>query len=328
MRKIFCLFLILSILTCTTTVFAEAASDNSRGVSDFTYLVIGLDDAGANTDVMILVRYLSEDNTVMLIQIPRDTYISTGTPQNKINQIYATERSKGASLREAMTSLLATVGTAFGVKIDGYIAYTTKAFVSFINGLSGIVVNMPFDLTLQDGERNLVLLKGENHLTGEEALSFVRYRKGYSMGDLGRIDAQKLLISSVVKSFKSSSNILKLIMLLFNNKNEFTTNIKTGDVVNIAMKNRGRLKKMCFEYLTLPGSSVQASSGLWYFSANKYATQTLYNEKKIRAEFDGSNLFCNYASDEFQNIYFSKKITPRIYNDESLKDMVLRQNSG
>ena len=125
-----------------------------------------------------------------------------GTPQNKINQIFATQKGKGATNKEAMSSLVSTLTSALGVQIDGYIAFTTKALVSFIDGLSGVDVNMPFDLTLQGSEGDTVIHKGKNHLDGNQALSFVRYRKSYAMGDLGRIDAQKILISSIIKKFK------------------------------------------------------------------------------------------------------------------------------
>ena len=75
MRKLFCLLLVLSIIG-TTTVYASGNSNNSDSDGDFTYFVAGLDDAGNNTDVMILVRYFAKNNSVMLIQIPRDTYFS------------------------------------------------------------------------------------------------------------------------------------------------------------------------------------------------------------------------------------------------------------
>ena len=327
MRKIFCLLLILSILG-TTTVYASGNSNTNSSDGDFTYLVVGFDDVADNTDVMILVRYISADNAVLFIQIPRDTYISSDTPQNKVNQIYATRKNGGASSKEAMTSLSNILSSSLGIKIDGYIAYTTKAFVNFIDGISGVDLNMPFDLTLQGADNDVTIHKGINHLNGNQALNFVRYRKSYAMGDIGRIDAQKILISSIMKKFKSSGNILKLLMLMFNNKNEIVTNIKTGDVVNLAFKNRGRMKGMRFEYTTLPGQSVEAESGLWYFSVSKYAVQSLYKAKNICAEFDKNNVFCNLDSDEFKNIYFSKKITPRIYDDACLNDIRLYQNSG
>lgn len=292
----------------------SGVSDNA----DFTYLVIGLDDAGNNTDVMMLVRYVSLTGSVTFIQIPRDTYISVSTPQNKINQIYAAEISRGTDSRSAMSVCLATISNVFGIRIDGYIAYTTRAFVSFIDAISGINLNMPFDLTFSDGERDITLNKGDNHLDGTDALSLVRYRKGYAMGDLGRIDAQKILINSIVRKFKSSANVFKLLTAFWNNKNELQTNVKAKNLFDIALKNRGRMKNLKFEYMTLPGAAVKDNNGIWYFSVNKNAMQTFYDEREIQIEFDKNNLLCNYNSYEFKNIYFTKTINPVIYDEHGL----------
>ena len=328
MKRFFCLLFIF-VLTCKgTVVYAVNTNNVDKSTSDFTYLVLGLDDAGDNTDVMLLVRYVSSENTVTLIQIPRDTYISQDTPQHKINQIYATQRCRGSSAKEAFATLTGTLMSTFGFKIDGYVAYTTDAFVKFIDALSGVDVDLQFDLEINDGETDFNLKRGKVHLSGEGALSFVRYRKGYLMGDLGRIDAQKILFSSIVKKFKGSTNIAKLLMLVLNNRNDITTNIKAGDIINIALKNRGRIKNMRFEYLTLPGSSVKSDSGIWYFSACQNAVQSFYNEKNIRAEFDADKLFCNFNSDSFINIYNNRTITPRVYDDDSLKELKVRQGVG
>ena len=328
MKKILCLLLVFLLCNFGFSVSAAGVAGDCSSEGDFTYLILGLDDAGENTDVMILVKYIAGCNTATVIQIPRDTYIDVGTFQNKINQIYASKKSSGATNKEAMSSLLSILSAAFDLKIDGYIAYTTKAFVSFVDALSGIDVYMPFDVTISDGDSEIMYRKGQMHLSGNEAIGIVRYRKGYAMGDLARIDVQKILVSSIINKVKGSANIVKLLMLVLNNKNEMLTSLKASDIINIALKNRGKIKKMNFEYLTLPGSSVKSKTGLWYFSVNRYATQSFYDDKKFDAEFDKNNIFCNFDSVEFKDIYFSKKITPRIYDDESLKKITVRHNAG
>ena len=41
----------------------------------FTYLVLGLDDAAQNADVIMLLSYIPCENRVSFVQIPRDTYL-------------------------------------------------------------------------------------------------------------------------------------------------------------------------------------------------------------------------------------------------------------
>ena len=51
----------------------KMAVTSEKEISSKTVLFAGVDDAGANTDMLMLCRINQDDRSVHLIQIPRDT---------------------------------------------------------------------------------------------------------------------------------------------------------------------------------------------------------------------------------------------------------------
>ena len=92
-RTKYLLFLALSLLFLVTIFFYGSPAFGTGGDEllgegkRVTVLCLGLDDAAANTDVILLLTLDPERQTVSVLQIPRDTYFSSKTPQNKINQL-------------------------------------------------------------------------------------------------------------------------------------------------------------------------------------------------------------------------------------------------
>ena len=93
-----------SFLGCLLTLFAffciwsdageatEAAVGDHEDVS--TILLAGVDEAGSNTDMMMLCTFHKRSGSVKLVQIPRDTYYRTELGEGKINRVYRSVASK------------------------------------------------------------------------------------------------------------------------------------------------------------------------------------------------------------------------------------------
>lgn len=68
----------------------------------------------------------------------------------------------------------------------------------------GVEVDVPFHMEYtdiyDDPPLYIDIPQGRQLLDGEEALKFLRYRKGYDNQDLGRIEAQQQFIRSAAKS--------------------------------------------------------------------------------------------------------------------------------
>ena len=53
-------------------------------------LVLGMDEVGVNSDVILLVGYQPKHQQISVMQLPRDTYFETEGKTQRLNQVYAT----------------------------------------------------------------------------------------------------------------------------------------------------------------------------------------------------------------------------------------------
>ena len=300
-----------------------AASAGEREV--LTYLVLGLDDAAENADIIMLVGCDTSDGSLTFLQVPRDTYCDYGGGQNKINGVFASYRNGGLSEKESLVSFTNDFSEIFGVRIDASFAVTVPAFLEFVESLGGVCGTMPHEYTFYDehGNQGFTLTAGENRLSAKEAELFVRHRRGYSLGDLTRIDAQKIFLSGVVKSVLKES-IPKLIKAAYSARDNFYANCKFGDFVKLLVKKPGRNQKIARRFVTLPGEAVMSQSGISYYSVNKKSAAELLSRYFVTEQFDSDKKLLFEADAAFYNIYYDENSHYREYTDENLGDIKLK----
>ena len=194
----------------------SALSCNNK--NRYLYLVAGIDDSAENTDVLFTLGYDVASSTLYVAQIPRDTYFAFGEAQNKINQIYPVCRMHGDDKMTALSKTAEYIEKALGVKFDGAFAITVSGFKKTVDQIGGVDITLPSDMTVfvDDGDK-LFLKAGSNHINGNDAEKFVRYRKGYITGDLGRIDAQKIFLNALISKITKDSfyNSLRITDIFF-----------------------------------------------------------------------------------------------------------------
>ena len=244
----------------------------------------------------------------------------TGLSQNKINQIYAASVSAGMTEQGALSRLRDTVSEVMGCRIDGYIAVTTSGLSRVIDRIGGVEVTLYESLTLDDGERTLSLEKGKHRLSGEDALLFIRHRKGYLTGDIARLDAQKLFLHGFLTSIREGFGADDVIALLPMCEKDIITDQSILDVTKTAVKYLPKFKKSTIVYLTLPGEAAEAENGLWYYVVNrKCAILALVRHMEISAsDFDRNRRLTNGKSVHFENIYDDDHMSYREYGEGEL----------
>ncbi len=175
-----------------------AALVPSDSVGD-NYLLIGSDArpglAGGRSDVIILVHVPVDHHNVTLIHFPRDMYVPIpGHGTNKINAAYA---FGGAPL------LVTTMQNLLGIHIDhaAYIGF--EGFKRMIDAVGGV------DVVVEEGGTidGYVFTKGQMHLEGAAALSFVRERYDLSQGDLSRGRRQQAVLKSLLLKALSAQTL-------------------------------------------------------------------------------------------------------------------------
>ena len=262
-------------------------------------LVVGKDRAAGLTDVMMIASLDTKAQQLQLLQIPRDTYARyTDRDYKKINGAYTALGGEG---------LARFLSENMGVDIDHYVCVDLDVLGEMVDMIGGIRMNVPCDMDYDDPEQNLhIHIKaGEQILNGKDAQSFVRFRSGYALADVGRMDAQKLFISSLAKQAKENLSLAQTVNLVCKCFGKVKTDMRLGDCVE-CVKHLREVGMSSLHMATLPGDSARTngSSGAWYYILNKDATAQLLGQT-VTAErpFDPNGVFNNAKKSAFDRIY-------------------------
>ena len=194
--------------TLTGTVAPEKILPTFR--KSTTIMLMGVDerkdDVGRSDTLMIL--NLSEDKA-SLLTIPRDTmvYINRHGYQ-KINAAFAYGGAKLA--RETVEDFL-------GIEINHYVAINKARFAEVIDALGGVDIYVERDMHYEDpwdddGGLYIDLKQGLQHLDGQTAIEFVRYRD--AEGDVGRVRRQQEFMRACADKLSEPSMLIKIPELL------------------------------------------------------------------------------------------------------------------
>ena len=176
-----------------------------------TIMLLGVDnrkdDVGRSDTLMIL--NLSDKNA-SLLTIPRDTmvYIDRHGYQ-KINAAYA---YGGAKLTRE------TVEDFLGIEIDHYVTINKSRFAEVIDAMGGVDIYVERDMEYEDpwdddGGLVIDLKQGLQHLDGETAIQYVRFRDSEE-GDIGRVRRQQAFMRACADRLSEPSMLIKLPELL------------------------------------------------------------------------------------------------------------------
>ena len=334
MKRLFAVFILLAVLFCnfypsdTLCYECSATCDtepNNSGI--ITYLVVGFDEGGENTDSIVLMNYNSFTNSFSLMQIPRDTYFAHGESGVKINRLFAYYLNKGYDRESALNALCSDISDSLGISIRGYASFTLDAFQKLVDAIGGVKLTLSDDIAqkLVSLGIGLSLKEGVNHLSGKDALHFVRYREGYALADITRLDAQKIFLRAMISAVKSSMKPSVIFRVIRCAGDGFSTNIKITEILKIMVKNHSRINDIKYSFFTVPGRSVMDSKGVWYYCINKNAMEKTLSSCGFnkRYEFDRGQRFFNKQNPDFASIYNSSEINAKVFENEDLKNMNL-----
>ena len=282
---------------------------------------MGLDDAAENSDVIAIVSYHHREHRLSFVQIPRDTYYEFSNGQNKLNQLYATYRQTKS--KEEATKLVAEELTrVFGVPLVGYAAITTRGLRSAIDAIGGVDLSLPENLTVYDeyGENPMHLTAGVHHLNGAQCERFVRFRRGYAMGDLGRLDAQKIFFSALLSKVRDGVKFEQIPPILLALRGEIVMGGEGMRITPESFRLYSRISGASISYITLPGESAVSATGVSYYVVNRRCAMDALTRylSADRSRFDPDEKLYNKNEISFKNIYFDKNMGYREYTEDDL----------
>lgn len=160
----------------------------------FTVLCLGFGETRSNSDVIMLFHFDIINDKINILQIPRDSFVPdfTNSETGKINSVY----TLGDENLIPIQRVIDAVRDTFGIPIDRYITTGCDDIVDMVDIIGGIPINLPEQVIYSYDK---VLYPGEQVLNGEQAELFVRARKGYNEGDIGRVKAQRIFLAAAME---------------------------------------------------------------------------------------------------------------------------------
>lgn len=208
-------------------------------------LILGLDsrEQVCRADTVMLLTLNNKTGSINIASIPRDMRVNIpGHGLDKINHAYA--YGEVALSKEAVEDFL-------DIHIDHYITTDFEGFVNVVDALGGLELEVEKEMIYKGIDVDINLQPGIQHLNGEKALEYVRWRSD-AEADLGRAKRQQKFLKTLLQEIIAYKNILKFPRLL----PEIAENIKTDLDLNQAIRLANRLKSVEVEEIntfTLPG---------------------------------------------------------------------------
>ncbi|GAA5335842.1 MULTISPECIES: LCP family protein [Thermus] len=154
-------------------------------------------------DAILLVRLDPWAGRVVVLSIPRDTWVSLpGYGWHKVNA-YSPLGGPGL-MKEAVAALT-------GVRAERYVVVSTEALRRAVDALGGVRVCVEKPMRYRDSAAGLSidLEPGCQVLNGAQAEGYLRFRKD-ALGDIGRIQRQQAFFHAVKEEVLSPKGLLRL----------------------------------------------------------------------------------------------------------------------
>lgn len=213
---------------------------------ELNFLMVGIDrssqkkgddlnDAGVddgNTDMILYVHFNNETGEMKMLQIPRDTMVTTDRSVSgnyRINNIAKTQAADSNSMN--MTALCEQVSNMYQLPIDGYMTIRLEMLVQMVDTFGGIELDVPQEMDYKGSH----LDQGYQTLNGDACEFLLRTRHIYPNGDIGRLNMQRQFYAALFRRLKSIGNIWDVARLTPAVLNYMETSLSASDLISFAV---------------------------------------------------------------------------------------------
>ena len=197
----------------------------------FLIYLSGVDTRGdlsdtCRSDVNIIAAVNPVSKQVVLVNTPRDYYVPLAGRDGAMDKL------THAGLYGVDCSM-ATLGELYGVQIDYYMKVDFRGFISIIDALGGIDVEVDESFTTVGSPGYydpVTFTAGMNHMDGTSALAFARERHHVTGGDLGRGKNQMKVIQAVLNKVRSPAVLTGYSRLMNSVADSFLTNFSQDQI--------------------------------------------------------------------------------------------------
>lgn len=190
----------------------------------------------AQTDIIVTID--PKTQSVSMLSIPRDTWLNApGYGMMKLDQVYS---YGGVALCRAI------IHADFGIYIDYYAWVGLDGFIKVIDTAGGVDIdaihpitddNYPDDIGNHGKDiyamKRLYIAPGPQHLSGVEALEYVRSRHADLVGDFGRSVRQQQVLTQLKARLSNATIFSKLPELAHDLDGYVKTDMQLADVLRL-----------------------------------------------------------------------------------------------
>lgn len=276
------------------------------------------------SDTMLLLRFDPTTKKLAALSIPRDTRVEV--EGYKFNKINSANYRGGPALSASATSDLLN-----GAPIDRYIRINVQGIEKLVDALGGVTVYVPKDMKYQDDSQHLYinLKAGKQHLNGDQALQFLRFRYDEN-GDIGRIQRQQILMRSLMEQVLNPTIVTRVPNILEVIKSHIDTNLTIQELM--ALVGFGvQTKRTDAQMLLVPGRFSEPgeySASYWlpdkdriaammtqYFNVPTEGMQAVVDPARLRVAIQDStgndtavqSLVNSLSEAGYRNVYVARR---------------------
>ena len=192
--------------------------------------------------------------------------------------------------------------------IDCYVKLSCTDIANIVDSIGGIPIDLPEEIMY---EADKVLKPGKQTLNGQQAEWFVRFRREYDEGDIGRVKAQRIFLAAAMQKLldMSQTELMSAMQKIY--KNEWiATDLSLEQISMLADFAAKRLTMDGVNVYMVPGEGIMYD-GQAVYSIHKtetidlinehfrpYQNEMYYDESTIVELVDESNYIDTYSDTE------------------------------
>ena len=198
----------------------------------------------ARSDVNIIAVINPRDAKILLVNIPRDTYVqlhgTTGL-RDKLTHagMYGIEMSK------------TTIEDFLDIEINYTVKVGFHTVVKVVDAMGGIDIDSEWALNSGGCHYNA----GTNHVNGKCALQFARERKFYGTGDKKRGENQQHILTRIIEKMSKPENARNYTKVLEAAKGSFETSFTYDEITDFARYQLANLQHWDVKSIQIDGES-------------------------------------------------------------------------
>lgn len=194
----------------------------------FSLLLLGVDQReqeSARSDAIIYAVVRPKDSKLLLISIPRDTYVDI-VGKNYKDKVNAAFAYGGAKMS------IETIGNFLGSPAHYYATINFHGLIDVVDTIGGVKLPITKDIVNKHRDHEKFTIEANKpEYYGRDALNYVRYRED---SDFKRTERQRIFIGAMIKEMMTIGNLSKIDDLIAIGGQNFTTNMKAEDITDWA----------------------------------------------------------------------------------------------